>query len=96
MRGGKTQCEDQSIIKPLEGSWEAPVRQPMVKGLHQMGLYFRDSGVCMILFETGSRVFQDGLTLVVQLKITDFLILPPPSESWDHRHVSPLLAYVVL
>lgn len=52
-------------VKPLEGSWEAPVRQPMVKGLHQMGLYFRDSGVRVILSETGSRVFQDGLTLVV-------------------------------
>lgn len=60
-----TVCADQSIIKPLEGSWEAPVRQPMVKGLYQMGLYFGDSGVRMILFETGSRVFQDGLVHVV-------------------------------
>lgn len=64
----------------------------MVKGLHQMGLYFGDSGVSVIIFETGSRVVQDGLTL----KVTDFLILPPPSESWDRRHVSPLPAYVVL
>lgn len=92
MGGGKAQCEDQSIIEPLEGSWEVPVRQPMVKGLHQMELYFGDSGVSVIIFETGSRVFQDGLTL----KMTDFLILPPPSESWDCRHMSPLLAYVVL
>lgn len=61
----------------------------MVKGLHQMGSYFGDSGVSVIIFET---VVQDGLTL----KMTDFLILPPPSESWDRRHVSPLPAYVVL
>lgn len=58
-------CVDQSITEPLEGSWEAPGRQPMVKGLQQMGLCFCDSGVRMILFETGSRVFQDGLTLAV-------------------------------
>lgn len=51
--------------EPLEGSWEAPERQSMVKGLHQMGLYFGDSGVRVIIFETGSCVFQDGLTLAV-------------------------------
>lgn len=49
-----------------------------------------------VLFVTGSAVSLAGLQLETNDKFGLLILLSPPSECWDYRHVPPCLAHAVL